>query len=255
MSATMFRSFCLAFLLMAFAVPAEAATKMNVKNPRDDGNRVNQLQQEPDPAPRVPPDITPQRDLLLKSQATLESLLSDPDYPSLLSLVNRAKAVLIVPRMLKLSLFFGGHGGSGVLLSRGPDGKWSYPAFYTVGGINYGLQVGGQSSELILTIMSEKGLEALLQHELTLGADAGASIGTLGRGAYVSTGLGPDADVYAFARSAGLYVGISLDGTVVTPDPSWNKALYGEDATPQSILVQHRHSNVNADRLVAAMPK
>jgi lipid-binding SYLF domain-containing protein len=250
----MLRILILALLAATLAVPAHAATQMNVKHPRDEG-RLNQIEQEPNPAPRDPPDITPQRDLLLKSQATLESLLSDPDYPSLLSLVNRAKAVLIVPRMLKLSLFLGGHGGSGVLLARGPNGKWSYPAFYTIGGINYGLQVGGQSSELILTIMSEKGLKVLLEHELTLGADAGASLGTIGRGAYVSTGLGADADIYAFARSAGLYVGISLDGTVVTPDPGWNKALYGEDATPDSILVQQRHSNPNAEKLVGAMPR
>ncbi len=253
MGVMMFRFFFLALLSAALAMPAHAATQMNVKQPRDE-TRSNQLQQAPDPAPRNPPDLTPQRDLLLKAQATLESLLSDPDYPSLLSLANRAKAVLIVPRMLKLSLFLGGHGGSGVLLSRNAAGKWSYPAFYTIGGINYGLQIGGQSSELILTIMSEKGLKALLEHELTLGADAGASIGTIGRGAYASTGLAQGAEIYAFTRSAGLYVGVSLDGTVVTPDPGWNKALYGPEATPEGILVQQRFTNSNADKLVAAMP-
>src|SRR5262249_814087 len=240
----MFQRFLLSALLLALALPASAATRMNVQGPNADSNNgvmERQLHEQPDPGPKDPSDLTSQKDFLLKAEETVESLLSDPDYPSLLNLMTKAKAVLIVPRMLKLSLLLGGHGGSGVLLARNAKGKWSYPAFYTIGGINYGLQIGGQSSELILTIMSEKGLQALLAHELTLGADAGASIGTIGRGAQAATGLGQDSDIYAFARSAGLYVGVSLDGTVVTPDPGWNKAFYGDDATPDGILVQQRY--------------
>jgi lipid-binding SYLF domain-containing protein len=250
--------------LLLLAVPAHAATRVNQGQPETRGGSimddqtpspvVNNVQEAPNPGPHDPPDITPQKDLLIKAQATVESLLSDPDYPSLLSLVHRAKAVLIVPRMLKLSFFLGGHGGSGVLLARGNKGRWSSPAFYTLGGINYGFQLGAQSSELILTIMSDKGLKALLDHELTLGADAGASIGTIGRGAQAATGLGADADVYAFARSAGLYIGVALEGTVVTPDGGWNKALYGDAATPEGILVQQKFSSPYADKLISAMP-
>ncbi|MDX1921954.1 MAG: lipid-binding SYLF domain-containing protein [Alphaproteobacteria bacterium] len=209
---------------------------------------------QPSPPVKAPDDITDQKELLVKAQATVESMLSNPDYPSLLNLATRAKAILIVPRMIKLSFLIGGHGGSGVLLARGPDNKWSNPAFYTIGGINYGFQLGGQSSELILTVMSEKGLRALLDHELTLGADAGASIGTIGRGAHAATGLGQDADVYAFARSEGLYVGISLDGTVITPDNGWNEAFYGKGAVPEAILVERKFTSPNADKLLAAMP-
>jgi lipid-binding SYLF domain-containing protein len=209
---------------------------------------------EPNPPPKPASDTRDQKQLLRRAENTLESLLSDPDYPSLLNLATRAKALLIIPSMLKLSFFFGGHGGSGVLLARGNDGKWSNPAFYTIGGINYGFQIGGQSSELILTIMSEKGLKALLEHELTLGADAGASVGTVGRGAHASTGIGEDADIYAFARSEGLYVGISLDGTIVTPDRGWNEAFYGQGATPEAILLERRFSSPEAAKLVAAMP-
>src|SRR5262249_31008015 len=119
---------------------------------------------------------------------------------------------------------------------------------------NYGFQLGGQTSEIILTIMTDKGLQSLLDHELTLGADAGASVGTIGRGVKAATGLARDADIYAFARSEGLYVGVSLDGTVITPDPTWNQALYGEDATPKAILVDQRFASPYADKLVAAMP-
>ncbi len=254
----MLRILILAVCGLALAAPAFAATVMNRHNttessPKDYGPS-RQIRMEPDPAERRPPDLTPQKDLLLKAQATLESLLSDPDYPSLLELVTRAKAVLIVPRLVKVSIFLGGHGGSGVLLARDATGKWSYPAFYTLGGINYGLQLGAQTSELILTIMSEEGLKTLLDHELTLGADAGASLGNIGRGVRAATGLGADADIYAFARSAGLYVGVSLDGTAVAPDPSWNRALYGPRATPEDILVRHLYASPYADSLVGAMP-
>lgn len=253
----MFQRLLLPALFIALALPAQAATRLNVQDPNTDENNgllSRQLHEAPNPGPKDPSDLTPQKDLLLKAQATVESLLSDPDYPSLLNLMTKAKAVLIVPRMLKLSLLLGGHGGSGVLLARNAKGKWSYPAFYTIGGINYGLQIGGQSSEIILTIMTEKGLQSLLEHELTLGADAGASLGTLGRGAKAATGLGQDAEIYAFARSSGLYAGVSLDGTVVTPDPGWNKAMYGQGATPAGILVDQRFTSPYADKLVTAMP-
>ncbi|HVY12927.1 MAG TPA: hypothetical protein VHB73_05120, partial [Alphaproteobacteria bacterium] len=95
-------------LLLAFSVlaaPLQAATRMNTRPSDDNGVMTNQVVTTPTPAPRSPPDITPQKDLLLKSQATLESLLSDPDFPALLNLVRKAKAVLIVPSMLKFSFF------------------------------------------------------------------------------------------------------------------------------------------------------
>ncbi len=232
----------LAFLLYGGAMPAYAVSGMT------------HPETAPMPLEKSANDISDQKELLIKAQSTLESMLSNPDYPSLLNLATRAKAILIVPRMIKLSFLLGGHGGSGVLLARGANNKWSNPAFYTIGGINYGFQIGGQSSELILTVMSEKGLRALLDHELTLGADAGASIGTIGRGAHAATGLGQDADVYAFSRSEGLYVGISLDGTVITPDNGWDEAFYGKGATPEAILIEHRFTSPHAEKLISVMP-
>jgi SH3 domain-containing YSC84-like protein 1 len=237
--------FCLLLIIVlcGHAVPAYAVSDMK------------HLETAPSPPEKPPGDISSQKELLVKAQSTLESMLSNPDYPSLLNLATRAKALLIVPRMLKLSFLIGGHGGSGVLLARGADNKWSNPAFYSIGGINYGFQIGGQSSELILAVMSEKGLRALLDHELTLGADAGASIGTIGRGAHAATGLGQDADVYAFARSEGLYAGISLDGTIITPDGGWNRAFYeNEGATPEAILIERKFTSPNSDKILSAMP-
>lgn len=244
----------LVFAFALFSFPAHASTELKTTPMDERVDTSAQIKVAPNPPPKDAQDTSSQRELLTQAKGTIESMLSNPDYPSLLSLATRAKAILIIPQLLKLSFFLGGHGGSGVLLARSAGGKWSSPAFYTVAGINYGFQLGGQASEVVLTIMSDKGLSALLKHELTLGADAGVSLGMLGRGAKAATGLGEDADVYAFARSQGLYAGISLDGSVITPDTGWNEALYGKGVTPEQILVQQSVSTPYADKLIGAMP-
>ncbi len=194
--------------------------------------------------------------LVDRSRGSMQSMMSDNQYPSLVNLATRAKAIIIVPNLIRAAFFFGGRGGNAVMLVRHEDGKWSAPAFYTLGGISWGLQFGGQTSELVITVMTEKGLNAILKREVTLGADAGIAIGELGKGANASTGLDSKADMYAFARSEGLFVGVSLEGSVIAPRETWNQQLYGTEATPESILVDrtaHSDSKAVAD-IIAAMP-
>jgi lipid-binding SYLF domain-containing protein len=191
-----------------------------------------------------------------RARVTFQGMMTDNDYPSLVNLATRAKAILIFPNMLSGAFFFGGRGGTGVMLVHGPDGKWSNPAFYTLGGISWGLQFGGQSSELVIAVMTERGLTAIMNREVTLGANAGLAVGELGKGVNASTGMGIKSDMYAFARSEGLYVGVSLEGSDIHPRETWDQQLYGQDATPQSILVDHT-STVNSPavtNLIAAMP-
>jgi lipid-binding SYLF domain-containing protein len=190
------------------------------------------------------------------ARISLQSMLSDSQYPALVNLSTRAKAIIIVPNLIRAAFFFGGRGGNAVMLVRGEDGKWSPPAFYTLGGISWGLQFGGQTSELILTVMTDKGLNAIMNREVTLGADAGIAIGELGAGANASTGMDTKADMYAFARSEGLFVGVSLEGSVIAPRETWNQQLYGQDATPQSILVDRTTTSQSkaVSDLIAAMP-
>jgi lipid-binding SYLF domain-containing protein len=142
------------------------------------------------------------------------------------------------------------------MMVRGPDGTWSPPAFYTLGGISWGLQVGGQTSELVIVVMTEKGVNAIMSREVTLGGDAGLAIGELGQGIDASTGIGLKSDMYAFARSQGLFVGVSLDGSVITPRETWNQQIYGQGATPKSILVERTStaSTTAISGLIAAMP-
>ncbi len=191
-----------------------------------------------------------------RARVSLQGMMSDSQYPGLVDLATRAKAIIIVPNLIRAAFFFGGRGGNGIMLVRGPDGRWSQPAFYTIGGISWGLQFGGQSSELVITVMTDKGVDSIMSREVTLGGDAGVSVGELGKGLAAHTALGLDSDMYAFARSEGLYVGVSLEGSVITPRETWNQQMYGPNATPESILVNHTSSTSSraVSGLIAAMP-
>lgn len=194
--------------------------------------------------------------LVDRARGTFQSMMSDNQYPSLVDLATRAKAIIIVPNLIRAAFFFGGRGGNAVMLVRGPDGKWSQPAFYTLGGISWGLQFGGQTSELVLTVMTDKGLNAVVHREVTLGGDAGVAVGELGKGVNAATGMDLNADMYAFARSEGLFVGVSLEGSVIAPRETWNQQLYGDQVTPESILIDRTAttSSKSAADIVAAMP-
>jgi lipid-binding SYLF domain-containing protein len=190
------------------------------------------------------------------ARISFQGMMSDNQYPGLVDLATRAKAIIIIPRLYRAAFFFGGRGGDGVMLVRGADGKWSPPAFYALGGGSWGLQIGAQSSEMVIAIMTDRGLDSLMSREVTLGGDAGLAVGELGKGVNAATGLGMKSDIYAFARSEGLFVGVSLEGSVLHPRETWNQQLYGQDATPKSILVE-RTSSANTPAvtsLINAMP-
>jgi len=191
-----------------------------------------------------------------RARMSFQSMMTDNQYPGLVDLATRAKAIIIVPNLLRAAFFFGGRGGNAVMLVRNEDGKWSPPAFYTLGGISWGLQIGGQTSELVLAVMTEKGLNAIINREVTLGADAGVAVGELGKGVNASTGMDTKADMYAFARSEGLFVGVSLEGSVIAPRETWNQQLYGQEATPESILIDRTATSdsKSVTEIEAAMP-
>ncbi len=194
--------------------------------------------------------------LVERSRLSFQSMMSDSQYPGLVDLASRAKAIIIVPNLIRAAFFVGGRGGNAVMLVRDAQGSWSPPAFYTIGGLSFGLQFGGHTSELIITVMTEKGLNAVLDHQVTLGGDAGVAVGELGQGVNAATGLGLKSDMYAFARSEGLYVGLSLEGSVISPRHTWNQQLYGTSATPRSILIDRQSTSgaPSVAALINAMP-
>ena len=194
--------------------------------------------------------------LVDRARITFQSMMTDNQYPGLVDLASRAKAIIIVPSLLRAGFFVGGRGGNAVMLVRNEQGQWSPPAFYTIGGLSFGLQIGGESSELVIAVMTDKGLYAVMDRQFTLGGDAAVAVGELGKGVNAATGMGLKADMYAFARSQGLYVGVSLEGSVIAPRHTWNQQLYGSQATPRSVMIDRTSTSTSQSisGLIAAMP-
>jgi SH3 domain-containing YSC84-like protein 1 len=192
--------------------------------------------------------------IVTKANITFNSFMSDKYFTEMRKLSRSAKGIFIAPQVLKGAFVVGASGGTGVFLVREEDGKWTNPAFYTIGSVSFGFQIGGQASEVILLAMTERGVTTLLQSSVKLGADVGLAAGPYGAGAQAAT-ANISADILAFSRSKGLYGGISLDGAVVDVRDSLNKAYYDKPVTPTEILVKHSVSNSHADKLRASVAK
>jgi lipid-binding SYLF domain-containing protein len=184
-----------------------------------------------------------------KAKVTVENFKADPDMTWFRDHVPNAKAVMVVPVMVKAGLIVGGSGGHGALLWRdSTSGEWSYPAFYFMGAVTFGLQIGGEKAEVVLMAMTDKGKDAFLTREFKLGADVSVAAGPVGAGAQAAT-----ADVLAFSRAKGLFGGLTVEGAVIEPRDSWNNAYYGRSLRPIEILVKRAVSNTAADPLRQAV--
>jgi lipid-binding SYLF domain-containing protein len=144
------------------------------------------------------------------------------------ALLRDAKAVAIIPNVLKFGLFVDGRFGRGLLMVRQPDGTWSEPVFLTLTGGGLGLQVGVQATDLVLVFKTAKGVDAVLKRrgQLTLGGDVAIAAGPVGREAAAATDLQLRAEIYSYSRSRGLFAGVSLEGAGLKIDPDANEAFY-----------------------------
>ena len=193
--------------------------------------------------------------LVDKSRLTIEALLSDPEMPELQNYIKSAVGVLIFPQIVKGGFIVGAEGGSGVFLVRGKDGSWSPPAFYTLAAGSIGLQIGGQVSEVVLTVMNDGAVDAVLNSQFKLGADASVAVGPIGKGVEASTTTNLGLDVYAFSKSQGLFGGGALEGAAILKRDSWNGAYYGGQPTPRDIVIGRKVTNPQADTLRAVLPR
>jgi SH3 domain-containing YSC84-like protein 1 len=184
-----------------------------------------------------------------KAAESVKRFAADPDMQWFRNNVGKAKGVLIVPVSVKGGFIIGGSGGIGVFLARGEANDWSYPAFYQLVSVTFGLQAGGDVSEIMMLVMSEKGRNALLTTEFKLGGEISVAAGPVGAGAEAQT-----ADVLAFSRTkGGVFGGLNVEGSVVNPKDDWNNLYYGQPVTPSQILVSRTVTNPNADPLRAAV--
>ena len=187
--------------------------------------------------------------LVDEAKYSAQNLAGAPELGWVRDNIGRTKGILIVPSLVKGGFIVGGSGGDGVLVGRDlKSGIWSYPAFYTLGSVTFGLQIGGQVSEVILLIMTDRGLDALMTTDVKLGGDISVAAGPVGVGAKAAT-----ADVLSFSRSKGLYGGITVEGAVVATRRALNEAYYGQRASSMDIIVRRNASSAHAEGLRKAV--
>ncbi|MCF0069098.1 lipid-binding SYLF domain-containing protein [Dyadobacter sp. CY261] len=164
-------------------------------------------------------------------------------------LVQSAKGIIIIPRMINGGLIVGGKHGRGLAMLKREDGKWSDPVFVTITGGSVGAQIGVQAVDLVLLFKSDKTLMNIQKGDYTLGSDLSVAAGPVSKNASVTTDYKLEAEVYSYSRSKGLFAGVTVNGAILDVDVRANTGLYGSKATVQSIFTDSNISSKAVDEL------
>ncbi len=159
----------------------------------------------------------------------LTDIMSIPEKEIPPSLLRNAHGIAIIPGVVKAAVVVGGRFGRGIVSIRTTEGKWSNPAFLTLGGGSFGFQIGAQSTDIILVFKSSNSIESMGSGKFTLGADASIAAGPVGRHAEADTDILLKAEIYSYSRSRGLFAGVSFVGAVLHIDKNSNAAFYGKE--------------------------
>ncbi len=166
---------------------------------------------------------------------TLKEIMSAPDKGIPHDLFEKARCVIIVPGMKKGAFVFGADYGRGFAVCRNGNG-WAGPAAVRMGGGSYGAQLGIESTDAVILVMNQRGMDRLAGDKFTIGADASAAIGPIGRTAAADTDARLTAEMLSYSRTKGIFAGVSLDGTTITPDHAEDRKLYGRDVSNRDII-------------------
>jgi lipid-binding SYLF domain-containing protein len=195
---------------------------------------------------------------LEESGSVMEEILNVPDnIPQ--ELLEKAECVIVIPSMMKVAIGIGGSYGRGAMVCRTGQsfkGPWGAPAMYTLEGGSVGFQLGGQATDLVLLVMNRRGVNALLDTKVKLGASVSVAAGPKGRAAEGSTDASMRAEILSYSRSRGLFAGVSLSGTSLRPDNDASEQVYGRKLTARRIVTQAGVSvPPSGRRLVDALQK
>jgi lipid-binding SYLF domain-containing protein len=205
--------------------------------------------------PATGQEYSKQQQQIDKAKMTFDKFISDPNVGWGPTQAKNVKGIYIVPQLLRGAFIFGGAGGSGVYLMRdAKTGKWSDPAFFTMGSASFGLQIGGDASEIILLAMTNAGAETFLNTSFNLGGDVSVAAGPVGAGAKGRTTF-QSADILAYSLAKGVFAGISVEGSTIAVSRGSNRSYYGKDTRPSDILVTRTATNPKAAPLVEAVSK
>jgi lipid-binding SYLF domain-containing protein len=176
-------------------------------------------------------------DRLDASADTLIDMMHAADKGIPQDLMDKAKCVVVMPGMKKAGFIFGAEYGRGFAVCRREGGsRWSAPAAMREEGGSFGFQIGASETDVVLLVMNDGGMKHLLSDKFTIGGDASAAAGPIGRDASARTDAMLSAEMLSYSRSHGLFAGISLEGATLRPDGGTNRELYGHDSTNREIL-------------------
>lgn len=181
-----------------------------------------------------------ERDAAIARAQTATRVLADitkaPDKSIPRDLLRDAYAIAVIPNVLKVGLVFGGRHGDGLISVKSPDGTWSNPVFLSLTGGSVGFQAGVSSTDVVLVFRTRRGVDGIVNGKFTIGADAHATAGPVGRNLDASTDAAMQAEIYSYSRSRGLFAGVSLDGAALRMDDNADAAIYGAGITPRRIF-------------------
>jgi len=195
---------------------------------------------------------------LANTGVVMQEIMDIPDnIPQ--EVLEKADCVIVFPNLLKAAFGIGGSYARGAMVCRtGKEfrGPWGAPAMYALEGASIGFQIGGQSTDLVLLVMNERGASSILSSKVKLGADASAAAGPVGRDASADTDAYMRSEVLSYSRSRGLFAGISLEGSTLRPDNDANRDVYGRKLTAREIVLGGRVSTPESGRhLVEVLEK
>lgn len=174
-----------------------------------------------------------------EAATVLEEAMAGSDTSIPRSILEKARALVVIPSTVKGAFVVGAQRGKGVISAR-VDGKWSPPAFVTLTGGSVGFQIGGQATDLVLVVMNERGLTNLTQNTFKIGGDASVAAGPVGRDATAATDLTFRAEILSYSRSRGLFAGVSLAGSTIRADRDANEKIYGVGYNTRQIVLERK---------------
>ena len=175
-------------------------------------------------------------DRLDKATTVLHEIMGMPDKGIPEEVLEHAKCVAVIPHMVKGGFVFGAKGGKGVATCRTASG-WSAPAFITISGGSWGLQIGMEAVDVVLVIQNEKGMQRLLSSNFQVGGDASAAAGPVGRHAEAGTDWKMDTEILTYSRAKGVFAGLTLEGASIRQDSDSRDAIYGHGVTTEALLL------------------
>jgi SH3 domain-containing YSC84-like protein 1 len=170
-----------------------------------------------------------------KAATVLNEIMGTPDKGIPRDLLAKAECVAVFPKVVKAGFIVGGAGGRGVASCRTPQG-WSAPAYFEIKSGSVGLQAGGSATDFVLLFMNENGMKSLLSDKFELGGEASVAAGPVGRTTSATTDIKMDAQILSYSRSKGLFGGVSLKGSTISPEKSDMEGTYGKGITAQTVL-------------------